>query len=253
MPFVGGRDDDNLHPGRKRRWEDGDGGLYRLYDGENQPPEFYLLNHPQPDLSPRKIIPLSKRARISDDEDVHPLHDDFAAAPLAHRRRLSPQHKILQDQRHLGNKTPPTHVQQPVRPTTTTTGAALLAPCHICHRKPTKKTDLDSFAECLGCGERTCFVCIRECPGWNADEEAASVLSEQEVLSRSFHMDDADDMTHDDSRQPDPPLEGRRDAKVGKGWDACGHRAVVCSRCCVERGREGEVVCLGCLSGMPGA
>ena len=261
MPFVGSRDDDSLHPSRKRRREDGDGGgVYRLYDTEKQTPEFYLLNHHhhhhQPDLSPRKIMPLSKRARISDDDDeVHHLHDDLAAAaaaaaaaPLTHRRRSPPQPKILQDQRSLGNKTPSTHAQQPsARPTTACT---LLAPCHICHRRPTKKSDLDSFAECLGCGERTCFVCIRECPGWNADEGAASVLSEQEVLSRSFHMDDVDDMNRDDSAEPE---RRPREVKDGKGWDACGHRAVVCSRCCVERGREGEVVCLGCLSGMPGA
>lgn len=26
-----------------------------------------------------------------------------------------------------------------------------------------------------------------------------------------------------------------------------GHRGMVCSRCCVERGTEGEVLCLGCL------
>jgi hypothetical protein len=26
-----------------------------------------------------------------------------------------------------------------------------------------------------------------------------------------------------------------------------GHRRMVCSRCCVEKGTEGEVCCLGCL------
>lgn len=25
------------------------------------------------------------------------------------------------------------------------------------------------------------------------------------------------------------------------------HRRIVCSKCCVERGADGEVVCLGCL------
>ncbi|KAF3768935.1 hypothetical protein M406DRAFT_344868 [Cryphonectria parasitica EP155] len=45
-----------------------------------------------------------------------------------------------------------------------------LSPCHICHRRPTKKTELDSFADCEGCGERTCYVCIRECLGWRAHE-----------------------------------------------------------------------------------
>ncbi|PNY22669.1 Uncharacterized protein TCAP_07078 [Tolypocladium capitatum] len=232
MPFVGGRGDDGVHPGRKRRWEDDEGAVYRLYSPEKQA-DFYVLNQPQ-ELPPRKILPLSKRARITDDEvDFH-----SGLAPT-HRRRPS-QQKALQDQPGLGNRVP------------ARLSGALLTPCHICHRKPTKKSDLDSFAECQGCGERTCFVCIRECQGWNADEG-------EEALSRSFHMDDVDDMPQD---QPQPPAQhddrrevqhGDKVQKDGKGWDACGHRAVVCSRCCIEKGRQGEVVCLGCLSGMPGA
>jgi hypothetical protein len=43
-----------------------------------------------------------------------------------------------------------------------------LNPCHICRRKPTAKHELDSFADCEGCGERTCYVCIRECLGSGA-------------------------------------------------------------------------------------
>lgn len=73
-----------------------------------------------------------------------------------------------------------------------------------------------------------------------------TVLSEQEALSRSFHMHDADD---------DEPSQ--RNAKGGqeahKGWDAVGHRSVVCSRCCIERGAEGDVACLGCFSRMEGS
>jgi hypothetical protein len=36
----------------------------------------------------------------------------------------------------------------------------------------------------------------------------------------------------------------RREEWVERGIE---HRGVVCSRCCVERGEEGEVICLGCL------
>lgn len=39
--------------------------------------------------------------------------------------------------------------------------------------------------------------------------------------------------------------EGEGGAEEGGG----GHRGVVCSRCCVERGVDGEVWCLGCLGG----
>lgn len=128
-------------------------------------------------------------------------------------------------------------------------GGALLTPCHICHRKPTRKSHLDAFAACQGCGERTCFVCIRECQGNPADD--ALVLSEQEVLSRSFHMDDVDDMANEIEEQKQQ-IRSREDraSRDGehRGWTATGHRSVVCSRCCVERGAEGDVVCLGCLS-----
>jgi hypothetical protein len=127
-----------------------------------------------------------------------------------------------------------------------------LSPCHICHRRPTKKSDLDSFADCQGCGDRTCFVCIRECRGWAAagrDEtcmsEDSGVLSEQEVLSRSFHMDDA-------PPQRECGTNEGGEASGNDGWAASGHRSVVCSRCCVEMGSDGDIACLGCLSRMEG-
>lgn len=46
----------------------------------------------------------------------------------------------------------------------------------------------------------------------------------------------------------DERLETAAGYRSRKGWDAGGHRAVVCSRCCIERGAEGDVTCLGCLS-----
>ncbi len=41
----------------------------------------------------------------------------------------------------------------------------LLAPCHICHRRPTTKHLLDSYADCANCGSRTCYICLRQCEG----------------------------------------------------------------------------------------
>lgn len=250
MPYVG--DGDDFQSARKRRWDDDhDTNVYRLYKSDKQQPDFYLIDPSSDFAAARKILPLSsKRARITPDDDS-PLHHTPNNFVPAHRRRPS-QQKVLQDQPGLGNRLP-------VAPST-----ALLTPCYICHRRPTKKSDLDSFAECQGCGDRACFVCIRQCHGWNADD-GMSVLSEQEVLSRSFHMEDADDM----ESEPRDERHERREhemndawsvyrrcenaAKDIKGWAASGHRSVVCSRCCVEKGREGEVVCLGCLSGMSGA
>ncbi|QPH00606.1 hypothetical protein C2857_004374 [Epichloe festucae Fl1] len=262
MPFV--VTDNDVQSTRKRRRDDDEhSSIHRPYE-QDRHQDHYLLNAAQ-DFGPsRRVLPLSskpKRARItssSEDENsnIHCLGRD-GLATAAHRRRPS-QQKIPPDQQpniHVGGKTP-------FRPTT----AAVLAPCYICHRRPTKKSDLDSFAQCEGCGEVACFVCVRLCHGWNEDD-GMSVISEQEMLSRSFHMGDADDMTAEADGEPqhheadlqryeqggNGEKQENEERRWGKGWAASGHRSVVCSRCCVERGRQGEVVCLGCLSGMPGA
>ena len=159
------------------------------------------------------------------------------------------------------------------------TASGLLDPCHICHRKPTKKSDLDSFADCMGCGQRTCFVCIRQCQGWLAGGSPTSPgggrappqhhsehqrqgrdaedRHQQQDLTTSFTMHDVDD---DDNRDEDGDVDSRtsphrteNDTGPDSGWSGRGHREVICSGCCVERGSEGDVVCLGCLAGMEGA
>lgn len=248
MPYVG--DGDDIQPARKRRRDDDhDGNVYRFYSPDKQH-DIYFVNPAADFAAARKILPLSaKRARIATDDHL-PHHNTCSFAP-SHRRRPS-QQKVLQGQPGLENRAPGPP------------SAALLAPCYICHRRPTKKSDLDSFAECQGCGERACFVCIRQCYGWNADGCSMSVLSEQEVLSRSFHMDDADDMEpehrdkiyiHNENKHSETwPMRACFDKTIKdtRGWAASGHRSVVCSRCCIEKGRQGEVVCLGCLSGMVG-
>lgn len=39
----------------------------------------------------------------------------------------------------------------------------LLRPCHVCHRKPSTKVMLDAYADCDLCGQRSCYICLREC------------------------------------------------------------------------------------------
>ncbi|TWU74527.1 hypothetical protein ED733_005901 [Metarhizium rileyi] len=236
MPYVA--DGHDFQSARKRRWDDDhDCDVYRLYTPDKQHPELYLLNPASGFAAARKTLPLPlKRARITPDDSLY----RNSLAPTQRRRQSQPREP--QDQLSRASAAP---------------NAALLTPCYICHRRPTKKSDLDSFAECQGCGERACFVCIRECHGWDADD-GMSVLSEQEVLSRSFHMDDVESEQRDachSCERSDIMLHGCCDGagKDTKGWAVSGHRFVVCSRCCVERGRQGEVICLGCLSGMPGA
>lgn len=238
MPYVG-RD---IEPARKRRWQDDeDGTIFTLYRSEDEDNYEHLgQQHQYPS---RKILPLSKRAKLA--EDVGYESDFSLHCRNGTTLQKPPQRSLSLDSRLLNKET-----QNP------------LQPCHICHRRPTKKSDLDSFADCHGCEERTCFICLRECHGRDADR-ATSVLSEQEALSRSFHMEDADDATEAvdgdgcDKSGASCNLDGldtepteNATNKDKKGWRACGHRSVVCSRCCVERGVEGEVVCLGCLSGI---
>ena len=201
-------------------------------------------------IMPRKITPLpaNKRHRVVHTYVSIPEDDgqQRGAAPprAATEREPSCGNRVLQDQMDAVN-----------RPATRTTNS--LAPCNVCHRRPTKKSELDSYADCEGCGHRTCFICMRQCAGWLPEGEAtatdmedASLLSEQEVLSRSFHMDDAPPADNKDEHEE----RGAEDPKDGsKGWATGGHRGMVCSRCCIEKGVDGDIICLGCLARMEGA
>ncbi|XXG94713.1 hypothetical protein Hte_000970 [Hypoxylon texense] len=197
---------------------------------------------------PRKVIPVpvSKRFRVfNENEEHHQQH----MHQLSHHHSQQPllQQPLLQQSHlfhgHSEYSTPPDSPQD--FPTTiipkSVNPAALLSPCHICHRKPTKRSDLDSFADCLGCGQRACFVCIRECQGWLPPTFPSNLVKEEQSLSSSFTMTDADG-----------PSPGHELGGFYEGWSGRGHRAMICSRCCVERGSEGDVVCLGCLAWMEG-
>jgi len=39
----------------------------------------------------------------------------------------------------------------------------LLTPCHVCHKAPRLKKDLEAYEDCWRCDERTCYICIRQC------------------------------------------------------------------------------------------
>jgi cytochrome c553 len=205
---------------------------------------------------PRRIVPLpaSKRQRV-----VHvpiPEDDGLVDDGEQRERRVSSvaitaereRSRVLQDQTDAVNR--------PV----TRASTKSLAPCNVCHRRPTKKSELDSYADCEGCGQRTCFICMRQCAGWLVDgtipetgmEEDMSLLSEQEVLSTSFHMDDAPPVGQDEGHGLGEEHQGEEGGQKIKGWAAGGHRGMVCSRCCIEKGAEGDIVCLGCLARMEG-
>ncbi|KAK0632834.1 hypothetical protein B0T14DRAFT_533162 [Immersiella caudata] len=199
-----------------------------------------LYHHHHHHSSPlvRKIIPLpaSKRQRVLDDEDVRP--DD-------HHLRRRPSSPTQQKQ--LQEKSANTRSTTPSR--TTAPSAKLMSRCHICGRKPAKKSDLDSFADCQGCSQRTCYVCIRECLGWRG----GATPNQQRADENAMLLSGA-------SQGPRPSVSPRSDTSFTmvdagdewEGWARGGHRQVVCSQCCVERGANGDVVCLGCLAFIEG-
>lgn len=207
-------------PSKKRRLSDPEpqpiSFLPRPWDKPDAPfdkPDLYLRRP-----SPRRIAPLPAAKRARTDTSTH-------------RRTRSP--------------VPARDGRRPC-----------LAPCHICHRRPTKKSDLDSFADCEGCGERTCFICMRDCVGPVVRAgEGEGEREEGEPQSRSFCMDDVDGPVVEERDGGGQGDRGDHDG-VGNGdgekWWEGGHRGVVCSRCCVEMGPDGEIACLGCLSRMEG-
>ncbi|KAL8370567.1 hypothetical protein RB595_000780 [Gaeumannomyces hyphopodioides] len=188
-----------------------------------------LVSHP---LLARKVLPAivqpAKKFRLDDDGGCHsPSREQRRPVAAPHSRNHHQLHKIET------TTTTTTTTTQPART------SSALAPCHVCARRPTKKSDLDSFADCEGCRSRTCYVCMRECLGWEVND-AASGDSNRPQPSSSFRMEDAHES----------PLDGEagsRDESPVWARGGGGHRQMVCSRCCAEQGVDGDVICLGCL------
>ncbi|KAH8762515.1 hypothetical protein F5883DRAFT_116510 [Diaporthe sp. PMI_573] len=233
--------------------------------------DIYAQRHGPP---PRKIISLSspraKKLRMMTEQQDNEQQTPYSVHTL---QQTSPRPAPLAPSSRHNHARSPSASKLGSRTTITTN---VLAPCHICHRKPTKKTDLDSYADCQGCGERTCYVCMRECLGWattprdsrspNDGDDYDDDEKEEEVLMRdedtngeheqgegctgndhSFNMEDA---PPEDSQPDHDNL--RADHRIREGtWvkeGGTGHRGRICSRCCLEEGAEGEVTCLGCLA-----
>lgn len=188
---------------------------------------------------PRRILPLpvAKKMRIASEADSHMRSRSNSPTIPRHHQQ---QHKLYtssttwREELQQTNANIQARPQQPSPTPYRTAPSSLLRRCHICHRKPAKKADLDSFADCQGCGERTCYVCIRECLGWRAGQENGN-------SNNTSNNNDAQGGLDDKDQRPGEPSSGKSD------WVSGGHRQMVCSRCCVEKGPDGDVVCLGCL------
>jgi len=230
-------------------------------------PLYHHHHHHHSSPLVRKMIPLpaAKRQKVLDDED-RGSGDDRSMR----RRQSSPSQQRLQEKSANSRSTTPSH--------TTAPSAKLMSRCHICGRKPAKKSDLDSFADCQGCSQRTCYVCIRECLGWRAsptpnqqrtngnetslggDSSGFRPSASPTGSDSSFTMVDAEDVAESDmvhhhtNQQTDGRVQHRNNNRPqeSNGWAGGGHRQMVCSQCCVEKGENGDVVCLGCLACIEG-
>jgi hypothetical protein len=207
----------------------------------------------------RKIIPFPsiQRQRIYVDEKNENGEDREM------RLGSSPSQDQPDGNKHDDN-TLDSQQQQAARATTTSSAANLMARCHICSRKPAKKSDLELFTDCQGCGQRACDICMRECFGWRPILTAGSDntlplstgLATGEVKlpdsNASFTMVDvdADEVSEQQShRQHTHRLPRSYKPRPGDAdeWARRGHRERICSRCCIEKGPDGDIVCLGCL------
>lgn len=211
-------------------------------------------NNDDPPNQPRRILPLptAKRIRVTsgeEEEEEAKSHSRSISPSTSRRRTKSPQAAAAtySSTREGLQETTANSRLSPAR-----ANPGQLSRCHICHRKPTRKSDLDSFADCQGCGQRACFVCLRQCLGWTPGKDAMPRNSPADNSALSFHMEDAD--AGAGGTEHGGPGGGGQRYNPGKeqnqtadSWDGGGHHPVVCSRCCVERGPDGDVVCLGCL------
>ena len=133
-----------------------------------------------------------------------------------------------------------------------------LRPCHICRRRPSDRAQLDRYADCEGCGARTCFVCMRQCEGdfaGSGEQLGLDVEGDFDCLASSFERrgsDFGDGYNKGVDVGGGGELRGRDREREEEGngvWEkerVMGHRRKVCRECCVELGAEGEVRCLGC-------
>lgn len=273
MPAVTQEKQTIVHAGKKRRRDD----IPLSLDAQHSNTTPLLGSTTFPRDTPSSHHPTSYFLH-SPAHQHFPQHQShgFAAAPAVNHGYISPpQRKLmafptikrikptLEDEENREERPHPRSVspsqrrskspasshapqQTDNRPTPTrqnTAPSQLISRCHICNRKPTKKSDLDSFADCEGCRQRTCYVCIRQCLDWRPKEQRRW----SGYGSASFHMQDADVVeVARDGEEVRIGSEGK-EKEAADGWARGGHRPMVCSRCCVEKGKDGDVVCLGCL------
>ncbi|KAH0493949.1 hypothetical protein TgHK011_000589 [Trichoderma gracile] len=226
---------------------------------EHAPNDEPYLNKPSSQRSPHEASTESFHASISPPttrKTLHPTKRLRATTTTIHQDSDTDVHSS--SHHRPSSREPPITCPSAADNAGKVNSTALL-PCHVCHRRPTKKSDLDSFARCQACREQTCFICMRECQGRSAYARPAIMREDgkgddEEVVSRSFRMDDADTIPsrpHTDNvvdEDDDVDVDIGEDDAPERKRERYTHHSMICSRCCVEKGAQGEVICLGCLS-----
>ncbi|KAL2797501.1 hypothetical protein BJX66DRAFT_94016 [Aspergillus keveii] len=119
--------------------------------------------HTRLQCMPRKRRALQQSSSLYSQQQSHPLH-----ANTTQTRPISPTVCVSSA---LADSSPPvspkTIVMQKFPPHNNSASVPLLHPCHICHRRPTTRELLEAYADCDLCGERACFVCLRQCDAIN--------------------------------------------------------------------------------------
>ena len=122
----------------------------------------------------------------------------------------------------------------------------LLRPCHICHRRPTTRVMLDAYADCDLCGERACYICLRECDA--VDCRGRRLPATAAVPITPLNLDG--DLVID--KDNGPVCTGETHVNPDQPFVSQARQRRVCSWCAIEVVTEsGDDIawCLDCMSG----
>lgn len=195
------------------------------------------MMHPRPRIQPS----LTKKRRLLHHQQQQPQQPQYLQHPqprlYALNTNLDVPSRLYSPE--ISPKTIPPPMDQRQYPAQLA-AASVLRPCHICHRRPTTREVLDAYATCELCGERACYICLRECSAVDCRGAGSTPsLAVPSLYGPDAMIDDTDDV---------PPVSGWRqtDWKYPQAGDV-GKRRKVCSWCAVEGLTHGGVEVVHCL------
>ncbi|MCJ1424497.1 hypothetical protein MMC29_002385 [Sticta canariensis] len=126
-----------------------------------------------------------------------------------------------------------------------------LAPCHICHRRPTAHEDLPGYSSCESCERRTCCICMRVCEGsgCRSNKSTDTTMTTAEYEYDPYHF--VKDPTPNTTQHGLESLIGNHSTYFHSNFieatESVSKGKSICGKCCVEVGAEGKVWCLVCF------